>query len=152
MTDTTAGVKKKKKLATVVKAIEKAWGPIHLPVDHSLLDQSVYLILRENWDYRKATKALLMLQQDFVDWNEIRVTTAGELRGSLAPMGDRDVDVKIERIRTLLGSLYRDRNGVDMDFLRDEDEDERKRFLYGLRAFGDAQVEIITMIAGATRE
>ena len=151
MTDTTAGVKKKK-LATVVKAIEKGWGPVRVPVDHPLLDQAVYLILRENWDYRKANKALLMLQEEFVDWNEIRVTTAGELRGRLAPMGDRDVDVKIERIRTLLHSLYRDRNGVDLDFLRDEDADERKRFLGGLRAFGDSQIDILTMIAGAAQE
>ena len=67
-------------------------------------------------------------------------------------LGNDGEYVKIERISTLLAHLYRDRNGVDMDFLRDEDGDECKRFLTGLRAFGDSQIEILTMIAGAAQE
>ena len=142
-------VAKKKKLDQVLKAVEKKWGPVHIPRGHRLLDQAVYLILRENWDYRKATKALGILQMEYVDWNEVRVTTAGEMRGVLAPMGDRDVDVKIERIRTLLISLYRERNRVSLEFLREEDSKECAAFLDGLRALGDDHVGMLTMLAGA---
>ena len=134
-------------LRTVVKKLEKKYGNLYLPKDTDLLGMALYLLLRENWDYRKAGKATRLLQSEFVDWNELRVTTAGELRTILAPLGDRDVDVKIEKIRTLLLNLYQERNNVSMEFLREEDEEERTGFLGRMRVFSDEQVDILSQLA-----
>ncbi len=133
----------KKTLQEVMTILEKANGKVHVLPDEPPLDQAVYLILRENWDYRKATKVLHDLQRDYVDWNEIRVTTAGEMRGVLAPYGDRDVDVKIEKLRTLLDNLYKEFNTCDLGFLKEMEMDQQRRYLSTLGVLTPAQVQIL---------
>jgi endonuclease III len=141
MADETAS--SKKSLKAILHALDKSSGKISVLSGEPPLDHAVYLILRDNWDLRKAAKALHLLQRVFVDWNEIRVTTGGELRSVLAPLGDRDVDVKIEKIRTLLENLYREYNCVHMDFLGEMDVEGQERFLSSMGVLNPAQIQIL---------
>ena len=95
----------KKTVSEVLKILEKSTGKVHALTGEPPLDHAVYLILRDRWDYRKAQKALHVLQEEFVDWNEVRATTSGELVSLLRPLGDKDAEVKVEKIRTLRPQL-----------------------------------------------
>jgi endonuclease-3 len=133
----------KRKLGEILRVLEKGLGKVHVLPDESPLDQVVYLILRENWDYRKAVRSLHVLQKEFVDWNEVRVTTAGELRGALLSQGDRDLDVKIEKLRTLLENIYRERNCAHLNFLSEMDAEEQRRFLSAMGVLRPSQVQLL---------
>ena len=133
----------KRKLGEVLGILEKSYGKVHALPEEPPLDHAVYLLLRENWDYRKAVRALRVLQKEFVDWNEIRVSTGGELRSILAPLGDRDIDVKIEKVRTLLDNLYREYNCVHLNFLVDMEPDRQRRFLGHMGVLNPAQIQIL---------
>ena len=143
---TSSAASTKRKLGEILKVLEKAYGKVHALSGQPPLDHAIYLILRDQWDYRKATRALHFLQREYVDWNEVRVTTAGELKGALGPFGDRDIDVKIEKVRTLLDSLYRERNCAHLNFLTEMDVDGQRRFLAGLGVLTPAHVQILIQI------
>ena len=131
------------KLQALLTTLEKSYGKVHPLEDEPPLDHAVYLLLRENWDYRKAARALRILQKEFVDWNEIRVSTAGELRSLLLPLGDRDLDVKVEKLRTLLDNLYRERNRINLDFLMELETEAQQRFLGRMGVLSAAQIQIL---------
>lgn len=114
----------RRKLDDILGALDKAYGKVQVLPTEPPLDQAIYLILRENWDYRKAIKSLHVLQREFVDWNEVRVSTIGELHDHLVDQGDKDLDVKIEKIKTLLINLYRERNCAHLNFLSEEGDTE----------------------------
>ena len=140
---TESGASTRGKLGELMKVFDKAYGKVHVPEGEHPLDLAIYLVLRENWDYRKAMRALHVLQSEYVDWNEVRVTTAGELRGALLPLGDRDLDVKIEKLRTLLINLYRERNCAHLNHLREMDGEDQRRFLESLSVLSSAQIQVL---------
>lgn len=127
----------------ILAALEKIQGKVHPLEGEPPLDHAVYLLLRENWDYRKAQRALHVMQKEFVDWNEIRVTTNGELKSLLHPLGDKDIDVKLEKIRTLLDGIYKERNVVHLNFLKEGDPERQGEYLTQLGVLTPAQVQIL---------
>jgi len=138
-----AAASARRKVGEILALLEKVHGKVHpLPLEPPL-DHAVFLILREQWDYRKAQKALQVFQQEFVDWNEVRAATAGELCDVLATLGDKNVAVKIEKIRTLLQYVWRERNCVSLEFLRRMDFERQVRFLEGSGVLTAGQVQVI---------
>ena len=140
-----------KTLSKLLSVLEKTHGKFHVLTDEQPLDLAVYLILREGWDYRKAARALHTLQREFVDWNEIRVTTPGELRSLLASLGDRDIDIKIEKIRTLLEQLYRDYNTVNLAVLNEMEEESQRKYLMSFGVLNASQVQILIQTLAADK-
>ena len=55
------------KLSEVLRGLEKPYGKVIVLPEEPTLDHAVFLLLRENWDYRKAQRALRILQKEFVD-------------------------------------------------------------------------------------
>ena len=73
------------KLQTLLK---KAYKPI-VPVENRpLMEHLLYACLLENAPYELADEALARLEQDYFDWNEVRVTTITELTEVLARLPD----------------------------------------------------------------
>lgn len=68
--------------------LKKAYKPI-IPVDNRrLLEHLLYACLLENAPYELADEALAKLEQDYFDWNEVRVTTITELAEVLNRLPD----------------------------------------------------------------
>jgi endonuclease-3 len=131
------------KLSDVLRGLEKPYGKVFVLPEEPPLDHAVFLLLREGWDWRKAQKALRILQKDFIDWNEVRVSSAAELKSALAQEGGKDLDVKVEKIRALLAALWKERNATSLDFLREMEPDSRRRLLTALGVLSPAHVQIL---------
>ena len=88
------------------------------PSSRSVLEHMVYGCVLENSTIDAADESLAKLQENFCDWNEVRVTTADELAevgGGLAMPQEAAVSVK----RTLFG-IFETYFAFDIDFLRKE--------------------------------
>ena len=66
-------------MARVLERCGKALGSIDLPECSSVLEQAVYLVLREQGTELTTSKAIAALREEFVDWNEVRVSRPSEL-------------------------------------------------------------------------
>lgn len=140
------------KVEEILSRLDKSHGKVHPLPEEKPLDHAVFLILRERWDYRKAHKALQILQSEFVDWNEVRVSSAGEIRDLLRPLGDSEVDVKVEKIFTLLQFVWRERNCVNLDFLGEMDPERQMRVLQGAGVLTAGQIQIVLQAMAGTDE
>lgn len=140
----------KAKLSDVLRALEKPYGKVIVLPEEPILDHAVFLLLREGWDYRKAQRALRILQKEFVDWNEVRVSSPAELKSVLKELGDKDLDVKVEKLRALLASLWKERNATALEFLREMQHESRQRLLSNLGVIHQGIVQVLLHgIAGA---
>ncbi len=64
------------------KACKKHYGFIQPPSDRRVLEHMLYACCLEDSTYESADEAFACLQQNYFDWNEVRVTTASELAWS----------------------------------------------------------------------
>lgn len=88
------------------------------PSSRSVLEHMIYGCVLENSTIDAADESLAKLQENFCDWNEVRVTTVDELAdvgGGLAMPQDAAASVK----RTLFG-VFETYFAFDIDFLRKE--------------------------------
>jgi len=67
------------RLAAVIERCDRAFGPIELPEADTVLEKAVYLVLREKGTPNTTARAMTALRDEFVDWNEVRVSRAAEL-------------------------------------------------------------------------
>ncbi len=131
------------KLSEVLRALEKPYGKVIVLPEEPTLDHAVFLLLREGWDYRKAQRALRILQKGFVDWNEVRVSSPAELKSALSELGDKDLDVKVEKLRSLLAALWKERNATALEFLREMQPESRQRLLSNLGVLHQGIVQVL---------
>jgi hypothetical protein len=101
------------KLQTLLK---KAYKPI-VPVDNRpLLEHLLYASLLENAPYELADEALARLEQDYFDWNEVRVTTITELAEVLGRLPDPQAAAV--RLKKNLHSMFESTYSFDLEELR----------------------------------
>ena len=88
-----------------------------------LLEELIFLILAEGEPKSRpkgAAKAMDRLRQDFVDWNEARVSAPGEIADTLAredhPL--RDIPAKAALLRKVLELIFSENNDMSLDFLQ----------------------------------
>ena len=133
----------KAKLSELLRGLEKPYGKVIILPEEPTLDHAVFLLLREGWDYRKAQRALRILQKEFVDWNEVRVSSPAELKSVLGELGDKDLDVKVEKLRALLAALWKERNATSLEFLKEMQTEGRQRLLTNLGVLNQGIVQVL---------
>jgi endonuclease III len=118
------------RLNVVLKGLERAYGGPKTLDEPRPLEQLVFLILARGSDPRRARAAMKHLESEFVDWNELRVTSVYEIRKQLAPLGASKIGNKAEEIKELLATIYERFNKLDLDFLQgvgSDPEETKKR-------------------------
>lgn len=85
--------------------------PAHLPV----LEQFLYAICREGVTREQADKAFRNLQEQFFDWNEIRVSSVHELADAFS--GLPDGETRAQRIIDLLQEVFETTFSFDLESL-----------------------------------
>jgi endonuclease III len=85
------------------------------PAKLSVLRAVVYGICHENTTREHANQALSRFNDEFFDWNEIRVSSLEEIQESLA--GIPDPEQKAQRIRRFLRQLFSRTYGFSLDAL-----------------------------------
>jgi hypothetical protein len=101
------------KLHTLLK---KAYKPIDHSPNRPLIEHLIYACLLENAPYELADEALARLEQDYFDWNEVRVTTVTELAEVLSRLPDPTAAAL--RLKKNLHSIFESMYSFDLEELR----------------------------------
>ncbi|MEZ6140245.1 MAG: hypothetical protein R3B84_06705 [Zavarzinella sp.] len=106
-----------------------------LPPQREVIDEVVYGILRENATSENADAAFNQLITQFIDWNEIRVSTVQELCDVLFMLSD--VGPRAQRIISLLQEWFSLTYSYDMQDITSKGVKEGVRKIARLQAAND---------------
>jgi endonuclease III len=105
--------------ATKIGQLHQALKKLFKPLPHAerpLLELLLYACLLEDSPYEAADEAMARLEQDFFDWNEVRVTTVSELAGVLR--GLPNPAAAATRLKRNLHSLFEVYYNFDLEDLK----------------------------------
>jgi endonuclease III len=104
----------------------------------SVLKAVVYGICHEDTTREQANQALSRFEDEFYDWNELRVSSVEEIQESLA--GIPDPDDRAQRIRRFLRQLFNRTYGFTLDALAKKPLKEALKVLQTYDAFASDYV------------
>ena len=105
-------------LTKLHKFVKKEYEPVLPPSSRSVLDHMLYACCLEDSTAEGADEAFARLQENFFDWNEVRVTTAAELSESMKSVA-RPLE-SAQRVRKVLQGVFEAYYQFDLDFLKKE--------------------------------
>lgn len=97
------------------KVVSKHFTPVLAPKDRNVLEHLVYACCLQNAAYDVADEAFHRMQECFVDWNEVRVTTVTELVEHLANLPDPAAAAL--RVKKNLQTIFETRYSFDIEDL-----------------------------------
>ncbi|MFK7766299.1 MAG: hypothetical protein AB8B55_03575 [Mariniblastus sp.] len=100
------------------KFVKKEYEVILPPSNRSVLEHMIYGCCLENSKFEAADDAIAKLQENFFDWNEVRVTTAAEL-AEVAKSLSSPEHAAVSLKKTLHG-VFEHYYQFDLDFLKKE--------------------------------
>ena len=106
------------KLAKILKVAKKHYQPVKPPTDRSVIEHLMYACCLQDSTFDAADQAFARLQQNFFDWNEVRVTTAVELAEIMSSLSEPSVSAT--RLKKTLHSMFETHYTFDIDSLRKE--------------------------------
>ncbi|MHC4845636.1 MAG: hypothetical protein ACYTCU_05700 [Planctomycetota bacterium] len=130
----------KTRLTQALPKLDKVLGPILTPETESVLEKAVYLVLREGGSSTFADKAMTVLREQFIDWNDVRASRPSELArlisGSSKAAPQRRVLERCTRVREMIDQVYNDRNECSLEFLHDMNLRDQTEYLEDLDDLG----------------
>ena len=103
------------KITHVYKILKKHFKPVS-PPQRSVLEHLLYACCLENVSYEKADQAFERIQGISFDWNEVRVTSAGELGESMT--GFPEPRRSAATLRRILQSVFESQYSYDLEHLK----------------------------------
>jgi len=131
----------KNRLAAVFEKLDRIFGAIVPPSDtDTIIEKAVYLVLRETGTEPTTVRAMKSLREEFVDWNEVRLSRPSEM-ARLMTNSVKSATIKrfverCRRIREMLDQIYNDRNEVSLEFLLEEKPKAQVEYLEDLDDLG----------------
>ena len=114
----------KARLAAVLEKLDRSFGALQLPETRDVLERAVYLVLREGSTHSANDKALKALREEFVDWNEVRLSSPSEMARLLTGTSKANVlrrwHERSRRVSEMIDQVYNDRNEATMEFVAEE--------------------------------
>lgn len=98
------------------RVLKKHYKAVTPPADRSVLEHMLYGCCLENSKHEQADEVIAFLQQNFFDWNEVRVTTAAELTEVMAPL--EDPAASATRLKRTLHSVFETHYTFELEFLK----------------------------------
>jgi len=133
-------VSPKVRLSEALPKLDKVLGPIQQPETESVLEKAVYLVLREGGSTTFAVKAMTVLREHFIDWNDVRASRPSELArmvsGSSKAAPQRRVLDRCTRVREMIDQVYNDRNEPSLEFLIDMNLRDQTEYLEDIDDLG----------------
>lgn len=107
-----------KLIAKLHAALKKHYQVPPASPSRPLLEHALYACLLEDCPSELADEGLAKLEQDYYDWNEVRVTTVTELAGVLSSLPD--ANKAATRLKSTLQSIFEEFYSFDLDHLKKE--------------------------------
>lgn len=105
-------------ITSLHKLVKKEYPVVAPPSNRSVLEHMIYGCCLENSTFEAADEAFAKLQENFFDWNEVRVTTTVEL-AEVAKSLSYPKEAAVSLKKTLHG-VFEHFYQFDLDFLRKE--------------------------------
>ena len=107
-----------KLIAKLHTALKKNYTVPPASPSRPLLEHALYACLLEDCPSELADEGLAKLEQDYYDWNEVRVTTVSELAGVLSNLPDGQKAAS--RLKSTLQGIFEEFYSFDLDHLKKE--------------------------------
>ena len=105
-------------IVKLYKAVKKDFQPISPPSNRTVIDHAIYACCLENSTAEEADESLAKLQENYFDWNEVRVTTDRELATTVKSLTD---PLKAAtRVKKMLYGIFETYYQFDLEFLKKE--------------------------------
>lgn len=131
------------KFKSLFKLLQKRFKHAPEVPTRSVLEHLIYAACLENATYEQADGAFIVLEHHYIDWNEIRVSTANELAYTFPQLPDPLAAG--ERVRRTLQSVFEKTYMFDLEELRKKNLSQAVDFLESLggcsRFMGDYTVQ-----------
>jgi len=124
-------------LATVFTGLKKQIDADEPPA-RPVLEQLIYALLREGATRKQADRAFHILQKEYFDWNEVRVSSAHEVAVSLD--GLPQAVSKAQRVIDLLQEVFESTFSYDLDSLQKKPLKQAAKQLERFQATNDFTV------------
>jgi len=109
---------KNQKIEALVKLVQKRsrGAGLTTPPQRTVLETLMYAALLENATFDKANIAYTVLENSYIDWNEIRVCSVRELADTLTDLPNPEAAAN--RVRTALQGIFEQMYVFDLEALR----------------------------------
>jgi endonuclease-3 len=139
----------KRKLTRVVRTLEEKYGPHIYPEDvTSPLEQIVFAVLAAKNPVTNARKALRDLKDDYVDWNEVRVSTVRHLEETLEKARIEPTARYAELLKGLLESTFNEVCRVSLDTLKTDGPEKARKTVAKLDVLEPHEQQYLLVGAG----
>ncbi len=105
-------------ITKLYKAVKKNFQPITPPSNRTVIDHAIYACCLENSTAEEADESLAKLQENYFDWNEVRVTTDQELATTVKSL--TDPLQAATRVKKMLYGIFETYYQFDLEFLKKE--------------------------------
>jgi endonuclease-3 len=105
-------------IAKLFKFVKKEFQAVSPPSNRSVIEHLLYGCCLEDSTFEAADEAFAKLQENYFDWNEVRVTTANELAESMKSLSDPQASAT--RLKKTLHGVFETYYQFDIDFLKKE--------------------------------
>lgn len=104
------------RITKLVTSVKKHYKPVAPSKDRTLMDNLLYACLLENSGHAAADKVFQRLKDEYFDWNEVRVSTRGELAQQMKELNDPNTAA--DRLKRTLQSLFEAVYTFDLEHLK----------------------------------
>ena len=118
----------------VLKALAQKYGEPPEPPEGDALDLCVRTILHHESSEKAVAAAMRRFERDFVDWNEVRVSTPHQVGLAIDAAGKGED--KARALLALLQGIFQARNEMSLEFLREAGSGEARETLEGIPELG----------------
>ena len=136
--------KKIKLVRKYMRLMEKKFGRPNNPVKKPLLDQIVFFHLYAFGGNNRAKRALREFADEYVDWNEVRVSSLGQIGETLSKHGITPEAAPV--LKDFLNQIYMEHNTINLEFLREEPIEFIRKFFLKVDAFLPGAVPFVLMV------
>jgi endonuclease-3 len=98
------------------KVLKKHYESVAPPSDRSVLEHLLYACCLENSKHENVDEVFAKLEQNYFDWNEVRVTTVAELAEVMASLPDPGDAA--QRLKRGLQGIFETHYSFDLEFFR----------------------------------
>lgn len=121
----------------MIQSLEKIYGVPQKPkAKVPIVDQIVIHVMAHQEKEEDVQKAYESLVQEFVDWNEVRVSHPREIQEIIEPYLKKQINEKAHKIKDILYQIFNFYNRLDLEFLWDKDFSEIQKLIQHIHGLG----------------
>jgi endonuclease-3 len=139
----------KRKVARLARILADRYGPHIYPEERStLLEQVLFALLAAENPVTNARKAIRDFKDDYVDWNEVRVSSIRELEDTLGKSRIERAGETAALLKSVLDRMFQDLCRVEIEQLKLEGAEKARKFVARLEMLKPHEQQYALLAAG----